>query len=129
MDKVILIVHVLVAVSLVVLILLQRSSADGGAAFGGGSQQSLLGTSGSAPLLTKVTVGLVTVFFVTSLTLAYFNRHYGTSEEIIIPAAETVDIDAATQEPEVTVRTIDDDDIPAVPESEEVDSDIPTPVE
>ena len=48
MDKAILIVHVLVAISLVGLILLQHGkSADAGSAFGGGgSSQSLLGSGG-----------------------------------------------------------------------------------
>jgi preprotein translocase subunit SecG len=113
-DQVILIVHVVVSVCIVGLILLQKSSADGGAAFGGGSQQSLLGTAGSAPLLTKVTVGLVALFFLTSLSLAYINRHASSSDEVIIPAAETVEF---VEEPEQDVPTVTvnpvDDDIPA----------------
>jgi preprotein translocase subunit SecG len=108
------------------------------AAFGGGSQQSLLGTTGSAPILTKVTVGLVAIFFITSLSLAYFNRHFGSDEAVIIPTAETVsDAEAnasANQEdmaaPQVTVNPVNDD-LPVAPNSEstaeENTSDIPVP--
>lgn len=127
MDKFILIFHVVVAVSIVGLILLQRSTADGGAAFGGGSQQSLLGTAGSAPLLTKITVGLVALFFVTSLTLAYFNRHYGDDGVVIIPEAETVsDTNFATDPdaPQVTINPVDSD-LPVAPSSEENTLEIP----
>lgn len=123
MDKAILVIHVLVALSVVALVLVQRSNTDGGAAFGGGSQNSLLGTVGSAPLLTKITVGLVAVFFITSLSLAYMNRHYGNEETILIPAAESVSDQDATQNvtadsdiPQVTVTDI----------SEEASGDIPT---
>jgi protein translocase SecG subunit len=107
MDKAILVIHVLVAVVLVGLILIQRSNTDGGAVFGGGSQNSLLGTSGTAPLLTKITVGLVTIFFVTSMVLAYYNRHFNDDGRILIPALETVsDRDA--------LRALDDEDVPQV---------------
>jgi preprotein translocase subunit SecG len=125
-DKFILIVHVMVAISIVGLILLQRSTADGGAAFGGGSQQSLLGTVGSAPLLTKITVGLVAVFFATSLTLAYFNRHFN-DDVILIPEVETVSETGIADDqlaPQVTVNPVNDD-LPVTPTSEENISDIP----
>ncbi len=108
MDKAILIIHVVTAVVIVVVILLQRSSADGGAAFGGGSQQSLLGTAGSTPLLTKVTVGLVSLFFVTSLVLAYWNRHSTADRVLILPAEETIESRSAT-EPRITINPVDDD--------------------
>jgi preprotein translocase subunit SecG len=125
-DKAILIVHVMVAISIVGLILLQRSTSDGGAAFGGGSQQSLLGTVGSAPLLTKITVGLVAVFFATSLTLAYFNRHYS-DDVILIPEPETVSDTGSVNDPlapQVTVNPVNDD-LPLTPSSEENSSDLP----
>ena len=116
----------MVAISIVALILLQRSTADGGAAFGGGSQQSLLGTVGSAPLLTKITVGLVALFFATSLILAYFNRHYS-DDVILIPEAETVSETSSADDPlapQVTVNPVNDD-LPLTPNSEENSSDIP----
>lgn len=108
MDKAILVFHVLVSVSIIGLVLLQKSSTDGGAAFGGGSQQSLLGTAGSAPLLTKVTVIMLVLFFSTSMVLAYLNRHVDL-DEVIIPAAETVQPASQQDVPSVTVNPVNDD--------------------
>ena len=73
---VILTVHVLVAVSIIFLVLLQHGKgADMGAAFGGGSSGSLFGSTGSANFLSRMTAGLATVFFLTSLGLAYMGTH------------------------------------------------------
>jgi len=73
---VILTIHVLVAVSIIFLVLLQHGKgADMGAAFGGGSSGSLFGSTGSANFLSRMTAGLATVFFLTSLGLAYMGTH------------------------------------------------------
>ncbi len=89
MQDLVIVIHVLAAVALVALVLLQQGKgADAGAAFGGGSSQSLFGASGSANFLTRLTAIMATVFFVTSLTLAYF----------LSPAARPVSV---TDEPAV----------------------------
>jgi preprotein translocase subunit SecG len=68
----VLIIHLLAAGVLILLVLLQHGKgADMGAAFGSGASGSLFGASGSANFLSRTTAGLATVFFVTSLTLAY----------------------------------------------------------
>jgi preprotein translocase subunit SecG len=68
----VLIIHLLAAGALILLVLLQHGKgADMGAAFGSGASGSLFGASGSANFLSRTTAGLATVFFVTSLTLAY----------------------------------------------------------
>jgi len=73
---VILTIHVLVAISIIFLVLLQHGKgADMGAAFGGGSSGSLFGATGSANFLSRMTAGLATVFFLTSLGLAYMATH------------------------------------------------------
>ncbi|MBW7903694.1 MAG: preprotein translocase subunit SecG [Rhodocyclaceae bacterium] len=72
MFSVILVVHILVGVTVCGLVLMQHGKgADMGAAFGGGASGSLFGASGSANFLSRTTAVLATVFFVTSLTLAY----------------------------------------------------------
>jgi len=69
--RILLVIHVLVAVAIVGLVLLQQGrGADMGAAFGGGSQ-TLFGARGAANFLTRVTTVLATVFFLTSGSLAY----------------------------------------------------------
>ncbi|MBT5287025.1 MAG: preprotein translocase subunit SecG [Candidatus Thioglobus sp.] len=70
--QVILIVHVLLALGLVALILMQHGKgADAGAAFGAGSAGSVFGARGASSFIYKLTAGVATGFFLTSLTLAY----------------------------------------------------------
>ena len=74
MEIVILIVHILVAVGLVGLVLLQQGKgADMGAAFGSGASGTVFGSRGSGSFLTRGTAILATLFFATSLWLAYFS--------------------------------------------------------
>ncbi len=90
MKETILIVHVLTAVALVALVLLQHGKgADAGAAFGGGGSQSVFGSSGSGSFLTRLTAALATIFFATSLSLAYFlSPKVLTSSVVDRPAVE-----------------------------------------
>ncbi len=72
MQTILLLFHVVVAVTLVVLVLLQQGKgADAGAAFGSGASSTMFGSRGSASFLSRVTAGLAVGFFATSLTLAY----------------------------------------------------------
>jgi preprotein translocase subunit SecG len=72
MHTVLLIIHVLLAVSLIVLVLIQHGKgADAGAAFGSGASATVFGARGSSSFLTRATGILATLFFVTSLSLAY----------------------------------------------------------
>lgn len=65
-------VHILVAIAIIGLVLVQHGKgADMGAAFGSGASGSLFGSSGSANFLSRSTGVLATVFFITSLVLAY----------------------------------------------------------
>jgi len=74
METLVLVIHVLAALSLVGLVLLQHGKgADVGAAFGGGVSGSLFGASGSANFLSRTTAVLAVVFFLTSLGLTYFS--------------------------------------------------------
>lgn len=79
MEKLVLIVHYLVCLSLIVIILLQAGKgADIGAVFGGGSG-TVFGSRGAATFLSKFTTGLAVVFLLTSITLASFSRIKGES--------------------------------------------------
>jgi len=117
LTNILLVAHLLVAVAIVVLVLLQRGKgADMGAAFGGGSAETLFGARGSANFLSRATAGLVTVFFLSSLTLAYIYTHQGgdaasvTGASVIDAAVESVgDGDAAEADDDTA-------DIPAAPE-------------
>lgn len=74
MQQLILILHVLVAVSIVALVLVQHGKgADAGAAFGSGSANTMFGSAGHMPFLMKLTGFLAAIFFVTSLSLSYLS--------------------------------------------------------
>jgi preprotein translocase subunit SecG len=68
----ILVCHVLVGALMIGLILVQRGKgAEAGAAFGAGASATVFGAKGSANFLSRSTAVLATLFFVTSLSLAY----------------------------------------------------------
>lgn len=70
--SVILVAHILVGLCVCGLVLMQHGKgADMGAAFGSGASGSLFGATGSANFLSRTTAILASVFFATSLTLAY----------------------------------------------------------
>jgi preprotein translocase subunit SecG len=72
-TNIIIVVHILVALAIVGLVLLQHGKgADMGSGFGGGASSSLFGATGSANFLSRTTAVLATVFFLSSLGLAYF---------------------------------------------------------
>jgi|SRR5579885_24362 preprotein translocase subunit SecG len=94
MVSVVVAIHVIVCISLVVIILLQQGKgADVGAVFGG-SSQTVFGASGAASALAKATAALATIFFATSIFLAYASARrvtgsifQGSSGRSVMPAA------------------------------------------
>jgi preprotein translocase subunit SecG len=71
--NVLIVVHVLMALTIIGLVLLQHGKgADMGSGFGGGASGSLFGATGSANFLSRTTAVLAAVFFASSLALAYF---------------------------------------------------------
>ena len=72
MQSAVLIIHVLAAVAVIVLVLLQHGrGADAGAAFGSGSSGTVFGARGAASFLTRLTTMMATIFFLTSISLAW----------------------------------------------------------
>ena len=71
-KTVIWIINIISALAVIVLVLLQHGKgADMGAAFGSGSSGSLFGASGSANFLSRMTGICATVFFASTLALAF----------------------------------------------------------
>ena len=71
-TNLIIVLHVMVALAIIGLVLLQHGKgADMGSGFGSGASGSLFGASGSANFLSRATAVLATLFFLTSLGLAY----------------------------------------------------------
>jgi preprotein translocase subunit SecG len=69
---IVIVLHVIIALGIIGLVLLQHGKgADMGSGFGGGASGSLFGATGSANFLSRATAVLATVFFITSLGLAF----------------------------------------------------------
>ena len=75
LETVIVVFHLLAALSLVVLVLLQQGKgAEAGASFGAGASNTVFGSQGSATFLSKFTAILAASFFLTALGLGYFAK-------------------------------------------------------
>ncbi|HEJ1055761.1 TPA: preprotein translocase subunit SecG [Pseudomonas putida] len=75
LETVIVVFHLLAALSLVVLVLLQQGKgAEAGASFGAGASNTVFGSQGSATFLSKLTAILAATFFLTALGLGYFAK-------------------------------------------------------
>lgn len=120
MENIISVVHVLAAASLIGLILLQHGKgADMGAAFGSGASGSLFGVTGSSNFLSRATALSVTVFFATSLALAYIASHRSSSGSVIqLPA--TIEKQAETEGVASEATPAITDSVPAVGTAEDV---------
>ncbi len=90
MENIISVIHILAAAGVIGLVLLQHGKgADMGAAFGSGASGSLFGVSGASNFMSKATAGCVTIFFITSLTLAYMSSHHvGRSSVVSVPTTK-----------------------------------------
>ena len=88
MYQLILLFHVFAAVCIIALVLVQQGKgAAMGAAFGSGASQTVFGSRGSGSFLFRITIGLATVFFLTSIGLNYLaTRAYKQEKVITLPA-------------------------------------------
>jgi len=82
LTTLVLVIHVIVCIALIFIILLQTGKgADIGAVFGGGASQTLFGSTGATPFLSKVTIGAAVIFMCTSVILTYFSGRVTTVAE------------------------------------------------
>jgi len=73
MHTILVVVHLFLAIGIIGLVLMQHGKgADAGAAFGSGASGTVFGARGSANFLSRSTAILASLFFVTSLALAWF---------------------------------------------------------
>ncbi len=106
----ILIIHVIIAVGLIGLVLIQQGKgADAGAAFGSGASGTVFGSRGSSSFLTRATGILATLFFISSLTLAYMAAQQNKPASIV---------DQLDKHEQVIEQPAVDQDIPVVPAAE-----------
>ncbi len=75
---VVLLLQIVSALAMIGLVLVQHGKgADMGASFGSGASGSLFGATGSANFLSRSTAVAASVFFASTLMLAYFGNHRG----------------------------------------------------
>lgn len=131
-TKAVWIAHTLIALMIIVLVLLQRGKgAEAGAAFGAGASGTVFGSRGSGNFFSRMTAVFATLFFATSLTLAYLSSQASSAPESIlgdIPAqAEEVMDDSVPAEDDLPaiedeLPAIDDDELPAIDDAVEPSS-------
>ena len=91
LHSIVLVVHALVALMIIGLVLLQRGKgAEAGTGFGAGASGTVFGARGSANFLSHATGVLATLFFMTSLALAYLSTQRTTPTSVLdsVPAQQ-----------------------------------------
>ncbi len=114
-----LIIHTVIALSIIGLVLLQRGKgADAGAAFGAGASGTVFGARGSSSFFSRATAVLAAAFFATSLTLAYLSSQRTIGPESLLENAPAVETEQA-----LPAAPPADEQIPAaLPELEDSES-------
>ena len=94
-QKVALVTHTLIALLIIVLVLLQRGKgADAGAAFGAGASGTVFGARGSSSFFSRATAVCATLFFVSSLALAYLSSQATSAPTSLLEDAPLVETQA-----------------------------------
>ena len=100
-QTIVLVAHVGIALLIIGLVLLQRGKgADAGAGFGAGASGTVFGARGSATVFSRATGVLATLFFATSLALAYLATQQTAPSSLLeaVPGPQSV----APQQPPAT---------------------------
>lgn len=136
-QKAVLIAHTIIAILIIVLVLLQRGKgADAGAAFGAGASGTVFGARGSASFFSRMTAVFATLFFASSLTLAYLSSQRvvdvpsslleGAEAESAVEAVPADEPDATDELPSIDDEMAPADEVfddsaelPSVPEEED----------
>jgi preprotein translocase subunit SecG len=101
--------HGLLCFAIIAHVLLQRGKgADAGAGFGAGASGTVFGARGSATFFSKLTAVLATLFFLTSMSLAWF------STRPVADAPKSI-VDTVQSEP-APAAGVDADAVPALPD-------------
>ena len=123
LETIVVVLHLLVALGVVGFVLIQQGKgADAGASFGAGASATVFGSQGSATFLSRFTAILATVFFITSLGLAYFAKEKAdmlTQEGLPDPAVLEVQQKPAVEDVPVLEEqktAVEQADVPQAPE-------------
>lgn len=125
--------HLFLAIGLVGLVLIQHGKgADAGAAFGSGASATVFGARGSGNFLSRTTAVLATLFFFTSMAMAYFASQVGEPEGLMggveVPASPVPVPGEARQDVPVVPGIgggLNQNDVPMVPQARAPSADVP----
>ena len=115
LQTIVLVAHVGIALLIIGLVLLQRGKgADAGTGFGAGASGTVFGARGSATFFSRMTGVLATLFFVTSLALAYLATQQTAPRSLLesAPAQESAAPPPAAETPPAA------NELPALPPNE-----------
>ena len=117
MHTVLVVVQVLAAIALIGLVLLQHGKgADAGAAFGSGASGTVFGSRGAANFLSRATAVCATIFFLTSLSLAYVVQARKAPDSVVDSVAPAAGAAAPVAIPADEPVVPKEQETPAVPE-------------
>ena len=119
MQTILVVFHLFLALGLIGLVLMQHGKgADAGAAFGSGASGTVFGAKGAANFLSRSTAVLATLFFITSLALAWYAMQVTDRPGLMDQApAVTVPVEAPVVEvPEIPGQSAALPPVSSVPE-------------
>jgi preprotein translocase subunit SecG len=123
-QTIVLISHTVIALVIIALVLLQRGKgADAGAAFGSGASGTVFGSRGSTSFFSRMTAVLATVFFATSLGLAYLSSQTSSGPASLLDDAPSVEGEEATTEAPAEVDGLPE--LPSTDDAVEATDDLP----
>jgi preprotein translocase subunit SecG len=132
MQTLLVIFHLFLALGLVGMVLMQHGKgADAGAAFGSGASGTVFGASGAANFLSRATAALATLFFITSMALAWFAMQV-TEQRGLMDSVE-VQVEEAAPEVQIPVTpqvpAAQPSEVPLIPQPTAAGGGVPEPVE
>ena len=121
--QIIIVIHILLGIGIIGLVLMQQGKgADAGAAFGSGASGSVFGAQGSASFLSRSTAIFATLFFITSLGLAFLSGYQIKKTDIMdAPAVEKITSDVPLSQNKVE-ESVPVAELPAAPVIKEVET-------
>lgn len=118
LHSLLLVAHVVVSAAIIGLVLLQKGKgAEAGAAFGAGASGTVFGAKGSANFLSRSTAVMATLFFVSSLALAYMGAQRPVSRSLVDEPVE-METGLVPVTPDASQELDLVPEIPALPEAE-----------
>lgn len=115
MQTILTVVQLFLSLVLIGLILIQHGrGADAGAAFGSGASSTVFGARGSGSFLSRTTAALATLFFLTSMALAYYAAQGGKPAGLM-DGVEPVQVQGSVPAEAPAVPVQPPSEVPAVP--------------